>query len=327
MGTNVAGSFGSISIAANGAYTYTVNNSLAAVQALRTTGNTLTDVFTYTLQNSEGTATTQITVTIQGANDAPTVSQVTGAVAAYDFENGSGNAPSTVAGGPTMTIGSGVTYTTSAGRFSGSNGLLFSNAANSSTRPVTLAPIPNVAASNAFSFGAWVRYDFTDNMGRIFDFGGGEHISNFNLSRSGTSNSLALYSTNAAGTATGQLTVSNVIHQRNMDACRRDRRLCQSRNAVCQRCFRRQLYRDFGDELCRLDEPLHRRVKLGSDMQFRGAMDDIAIFDRALSVGEVSALASTVTQPTIVNKSIAENSPTAPTSSTRARAMSTRVTE
>ncbi len=44
------------------------------------------------------------------------------------------------------------------------------------------------------------------------------------------------------------------------------------------------------------------------DRQFRGAMDDIAIFDKALSAGEVATLASSVTAPTIVNKSIAENS-------------------
>ncbi|MFN7878298.1 MAG: beta strand repeat-containing protein, partial [Pirellula sp.] len=73
VGSSVNGSYGSISIAANGAYTYDVDNSNAAVQALRTSGNTLHDVFTYTMRDTVGlTSTTQITVTIQGANDAPT---------------------------------------------------------------------------------------------------------------------------------------------------------------------------------------------------------------------------------------------------------------
>jgi VCBS repeat-containing protein len=73
VGTNVTGSFGSINIAADGSYTYTVDNNNAAVQALRTSGNTLQDVFTYTMRDTAGlTSTTQITVTIQGANDAPT---------------------------------------------------------------------------------------------------------------------------------------------------------------------------------------------------------------------------------------------------------------
>ncbi|MBU6240098.1 MAG: VCBS domain-containing protein, partial [Planctomycetes bacterium] len=72
VGSNVTGAYGSINIAANGSYTYTVDNSNAAVQALRTTANTLSDVFTYTMRDTAGlTSTTQITVTIQGANDAP----------------------------------------------------------------------------------------------------------------------------------------------------------------------------------------------------------------------------------------------------------------
>ncbi|MFN9984348.1 MAG: VCBS domain-containing protein, partial [Pirellula sp.] len=72
VGTVVVGSYGSITITSAGAYTYTVENSNATVQALRSTGNTLTDVFTYTMQDTVGLASTsQITVTVQGANDAP----------------------------------------------------------------------------------------------------------------------------------------------------------------------------------------------------------------------------------------------------------------
>ncbi|HBJ36743.1 MAG TPA: hypothetical protein DDZ51_18705, partial [Planctomycetaceae bacterium] len=68
----ITGTFGSITIAADGSYTYNVDNNNATVQALRTPSDTLTDVFTYTMQDSGGlTSTTQITVTIQGANDAP----------------------------------------------------------------------------------------------------------------------------------------------------------------------------------------------------------------------------------------------------------------
>ena len=75
VGSNVAGTYGTITIAANGAYTYTVDHNNASVQALRTAGDTLNDVFTYTMQDSGGlTSTTQITVTIQGANDAPVAS-------------------------------------------------------------------------------------------------------------------------------------------------------------------------------------------------------------------------------------------------------------
>jgi VCBS repeat-containing protein len=72
VGTSVTGTYGSINIAANGAYTYTVDNTNSTVQALRTSAQTLTDVFTYTMADSGGlTSTTQVTITIQGANDAP----------------------------------------------------------------------------------------------------------------------------------------------------------------------------------------------------------------------------------------------------------------
>lgn len=78
VGTGVAGTFGTISIAANGAYNYTIDNSNIAVQALRTSANTLADVFTYTMRDTDGlTSTTQITVTIQGANDTPVATSAT----------------------------------------------------------------------------------------------------------------------------------------------------------------------------------------------------------------------------------------------------------
>ncbi len=90
VGASVIGSFGSINIASDGSYTYTVDNSNATVQALRTSGNTITDVFTYTMIDTAGaTSTTQITVTIQGANDAPTaVADTAIAVEAGAVRNG-----------------------------------------------------------------------------------------------------------------------------------------------------------------------------------------------------------------------------------------------
>ncbi|MFN9969830.1 MAG: VCBS domain-containing protein, partial [Phycisphaerae bacterium] len=90
VSTNVVGSFGTVHIGSNGVYTYTVDNSNATVQALRTSGNTLTDTFTYTMRDTAGlTSTTQITITIQGANDAPTaVADTATAVEAGGVSNG-----------------------------------------------------------------------------------------------------------------------------------------------------------------------------------------------------------------------------------------------
>ncbi|MGB7324456.1 MAG: VCBS domain-containing protein [Rubripirellula sp.] len=72
VATSVTGTYGSIQISATGDYTYVINNSNADVQALRIATETLTDVFTYTVRDAAGaTSSTQVAITIRGANDAP----------------------------------------------------------------------------------------------------------------------------------------------------------------------------------------------------------------------------------------------------------------
>ena len=79
LGTALAGAHGSLVLNASGAFTYTVNETDAAVQGLRQSTDTLTDVFSYTMRDTAGaTSTTTLTVTIHGANDAPTLAAQTG---------------------------------------------------------------------------------------------------------------------------------------------------------------------------------------------------------------------------------------------------------
>jgi VCBS repeat-containing protein len=74
VGSALAGDHGTLTLAADGSYTYVVNNADAAVNALRTASDTLTDSFDYTVHDAAGaTSTATLTVTIHGANDAPTV--------------------------------------------------------------------------------------------------------------------------------------------------------------------------------------------------------------------------------------------------------------
>ncbi len=68
-----AGGYGSYTLTADGVWTYTLNNSNAAVQALNA-GQTLTDTFTATTLG--GTAQL-VTITIDGANDAAVITGVT----------------------------------------------------------------------------------------------------------------------------------------------------------------------------------------------------------------------------------------------------------
>ncbi|MBI2768926.1 MAG: tandem-95 repeat protein, partial [Burkholderiales bacterium] len=91
-----AGAYGSLDVAVDGAYSYTVNNASAAVQSLAA-GQHATDTFAYTVADSQGaTATANLTVDIVGANDGPvahadaaTASEDGGAVAGNVLANDS----------------------------------------------------------------------------------------------------------------------------------------------------------------------------------------------------------------------------------------------
>ncbi|MCX7396244.1 MAG: cadherin domain-containing protein, partial [Planctomycetales bacterium] len=157
VGTSVIGAYGSISIAANGAYTYTVDNNNAAVQALRTTANTLTDTFTYTMQDAAGlTGTTQITVTIEGSNDAPHDLAGTLTIA----ENAANGSTAGTITRSDLDAGDGATYSlidNAGGRF----------AINNSTGVVTVADSTLLNYEAVTSHNITVRV--TDTAGATFD--------------------------------------------------------------------------------------------------------------------------------------------------------------
>ena len=70
-GTTVNGRYGTLTLKADGSYTYTVNNSQAEVQALNV-NDSLVDTITYTITDEYGrTAEASLAVTIAGADDAP----------------------------------------------------------------------------------------------------------------------------------------------------------------------------------------------------------------------------------------------------------------
>lgn len=85
----IAGSYGTLVLNANGTYTYTVNDSLAAVQALKL-GDSLVETFTYRMHDSAGaTSIAQLTITIEGRYDAPVANDdINYAVANLDGSGG-----------------------------------------------------------------------------------------------------------------------------------------------------------------------------------------------------------------------------------------------
>jgi VCBS repeat-containing protein len=102
VGGNAAGAYGTLVLNASGGYSYTLNNTLAAVQHLGE-GQTLTDSFTYTITDRDGdSSTATLTITVQGTDDAP---QVGSGVAVLSEEGLSGANADTV-GSPSDTTNS-----------------------------------------------------------------------------------------------------------------------------------------------------------------------------------------------------------------------------
>ncbi|CAG2139117.1 hypothetical protein LMG26411_01659 [Cupriavidus numazuensis] len=67
----IAGQYGSLTINDRGEFTYNIDNSLDAVQALRRSTDVLTDTFTYTDSDGNLTSSAQIVIRITGTNDNP----------------------------------------------------------------------------------------------------------------------------------------------------------------------------------------------------------------------------------------------------------------
>ncbi|MCP4596116.1 VCBS domain-containing protein, partial [Neptuniibacter sp.] len=69
INTDITGTYGTLSIQSNGDYTYTIDTSNSEVNALNR-GESLSDIFTYTLQDADGSlSNTTITITIDGVSE------------------------------------------------------------------------------------------------------------------------------------------------------------------------------------------------------------------------------------------------------------------
>ncbi len=139
VGGSTTGTYGTLVLNADGSYTYTIDDANTSVQALRTSANTLTDTFTYTMRDTAGvTSSTTLTVTVRGQNDAPV------GVADTDTAAEAGTSAGSTANGNVLTndtdVDSGDTKTVSAitggtvgGSTTGTYGTLVLNANGSYT--------------------------------------------------------------------------------------------------------------------------------------------------------------------------------------------------
>ncbi len=93
-GQPLAGRYGTLTLNADGSFSYVVDNSNPAVEALRTANDTLTEVFVYRSVDPLGATTTaRLTVTIEGRDDAPVAADNV-ALAVADSDQGTGRDPS-----------------------------------------------------------------------------------------------------------------------------------------------------------------------------------------------------------------------------------------
>src|SRR5207244_2580789 len=83
-----AGTYGTFTLAANGAWSYAANDSQTAIQQLGA-GQSITDSFTAV--SSDGTASQLITVTINGSNDVPVIGGVSTGTVTEDVNVVAGN--------------------------------------------------------------------------------------------------------------------------------------------------------------------------------------------------------------------------------------------
>ncbi len=154
-----------------------------------------------------------------------------------------------------------------------------------------------------------MRFDQVDSWSRIFDFGGGTAADNLFIARRGTTNDIALRALSGS-TQTGEIILTNALSGQ-IGNWMHLAVTVNSSNQVT--VYMNGINSGTATLTAAINYSNWTQNFIGAsnwtvDRQFRGALDDIAIFDRALSAGEVSTLASAVTAPTIVNKSIAENS-------------------
>ncbi len=89
VGTGLVGTYGTLTLNANGGYQYQLDNNNPAVQALNASDPALSDIFTYTITDRDGdTSTATLTISITGANDGPLIGSDTSTVSEEGLTNG-----------------------------------------------------------------------------------------------------------------------------------------------------------------------------------------------------------------------------------------------
>ena len=87
---DVTGTYGSLAWDTDGSYSYFLDNTLSAVQAL-SVGESITDIYFYDVTDGHSSVSSLLTITITGTNDAPIATGDTGSIAEDTVTPVSGN--------------------------------------------------------------------------------------------------------------------------------------------------------------------------------------------------------------------------------------------
>ena len=154
---SIAGTYGTITIGADGSYKYVVadNSTTNALDA----GDIVTDIFNYTVSDGQGeTDIATITITITGINDAPTADNDTDTVTAAGTVTDATNSAGTLVLGDTDADASSSLYVTKITHTNGNS----SEVTYSSTKSSNAATI--VGSKGTLTFGSDGTYSYTANL-------------------------------------------------------------------------------------------------------------------------------------------------------------------
>ncbi|SVE31041.1 uncharacterized protein METZ01_LOCUS483895, partial [marine metagenome] len=114
LGSALTGTYGGLTMNANGSYSYVANQSAADVLDA---GDVVTDSFNYTVSDGNGgTDTATLIITVNGINDAPTIASMSNVSLAESVSSGTSVA---TASGSDLDDGASLTYSITSGNSAG----------------------------------------------------------------------------------------------------------------------------------------------------------------------------------------------------------------
>ena len=204
VGSALTGSYGNLTIAADGSYTYVVadNSTIDALDA----GDIVTDIFNYTVSDGQGeTDIATITITITGANNAPVADNDTDTVTAAGTVTDATNSAGTLVLGDTDADASSSLYVTKITHTNGNS----SEVTYSSTKSSNAATI--VGSKGTLTFGSDGSYSYAANS----DATSGDDVFTYTLSdgTATTTATLTITINNSAPTASNSTVYINENNQ------------------------------------------------------------------------------------------------------------------